>query len=115
MAFARRQFELSAPQEDGLSLLAHLQAVEKKTGVVDELIANAPPLPSGLEQLWAKYLSLHESRGSTGFGMARITYSDIAHFKSVTGAMLSPWEVDAIRKLDNLWLSEFAPKPKGDK
>lgn len=115
MAFARRQFELSAPQEDGQPLLAHLQAVQRKTGAVHEMIAKAPPLPEGLESLWRTFLDLHDSRGSTGWGPQRITFADIDCFKRVTGAMLSPWEIEVIRKVDNLWLAEFAPKPKADK
>lgn len=115
MAFARHQFELSAPQDDGQPLIEHLRAGELRTGKVPDFIVNAPPLPEGCEMLWQRFLSLHLSRGSAGFGMARITFVDIDAFQRVTRTMLSPWEIDLIRKADNLWLSEFQPKPKGDK
>ena len=115
MAFARHQFELSAPQEDGQTLLAHLQAVEERTGKVHSMIANAPQLPEGLSCLWTAFLALHECRGSNGFGASRISFADIDCFQRVTGTRLQPWEVEWVRKADNLWLSEFAPKPKGDK
>jgi hypothetical protein len=113
LAFARRQFELSQPQEDGQPLIAHLRFVQQKTGRVDEMIANAPPLPDGLQPLWGTFLELHDSRGSTGWGPMRITYADMDAFCRVTGAALKPWEIEVIRKTDGLWLSEFAPKPKG--
>lgn len=115
MAFARRQFELSAIQDDGQPLIAHLKVVQKTTGKVHDLVAKAPPLPEGCETLWRNYLELHDSRGNTGWGPMRITFADLQAFQNVTGAMLQPWEIDMIRKADGLWLSEFAPKPKADK
>lgn len=115
MAFARRQFELSAPQEDGKPLIEHLRAVERQTGRVHSMILTAPDLPEGLQSLWAHFLALHESRGSTGWGPARISFADIDAFQRVTMTPLSPWEVGCIRSLDSMWVGEFAPKPKADK
>lgn len=115
MAFARHQFELSAPQDDGLSLIEHLRAVERQTGKVHSLIANGPALPRGCSQLWADFIELHGSRGSTGFGAARITFADLKAWQDVRGVRLDPWELDTIRAVDDLWLSEFAPKPKDTK
>jgi hypothetical protein len=115
LAFARHQFELSKPQEDGSPLAAHLDIIWKRTGKVPEMIANAPKLPVGCTQLWGDFLELHGSRGSTGLGSARITFVDLKAWQEIRGTQLQPWEVDCIRKADDLWLSEFAPKPKTDK
>jgi hypothetical protein len=113
--FARHQFELSQPQEDGSPLLAHLQAVERATGKPHPLLANAPPLPVGCKHLWQDFLELHGSRGSTGWGPQRITFSDLHAWQQVNEVRLSAWEIDCIRKTDDLWLSEYAPKPKETK
>jgi hypothetical protein len=115
LAFARHQFELSQPQEDGSPLLAHLEVAWKASGKKPAMLADAPPIPNGCEQLWGDFLKLHVSRGSTGFGYQRITYADIHAFQSVTGTMLSPWEIGCILEADSIWLSDFAPQPKGDK
>lgn len=114
MAFARRQFELSEPQSDGSPLLAHLQAIWKATGQMPELLASAPPLPAGCGTLWRDYLELHDSRGSTGWGAARITFVDMKAWQELRRTRLEPWEIDCIRKTDSMWLNEFAPKPKED-
>lgn len=112
MAYARHQFELSKPQEDGTPLLAHLQSAMRQTGRMPDMIANAPPMPAGCSQLWHDFLELHGSRGSSGFGLSRITFADLANWQLVRGVQLSQWEVDVIRRADDLWLAEFAPKPK---
>lgn len=112
MAFARRQFELSQPQEDGQPLLAHLKVAERASGKVHAMISTAPPMPRGCSGLWSDFLELHTSRGSTGMGMARITFADLKAWQEVRGVKLDAWEIDQIRKLDDLWMGEFAPRPK---
>lgn len=112
MAFARHQFELSQPQDDGQPLIAHLQAAQERTGKPHSIIANGPPLPPGCGQLWRDFLELHGSRGSSGFGVRRVTFADLHAWQQVNQTQLSAWEIDCIRKADDLWLSEFAPKPK---
>lgn len=112
MTFARHQFELSQPQEDGSPLLAHLQAAWRASGKVPAMLADAPLMPEGCESLWRSFLELHDSRGSTGWGAARITFADIDAWQRVRGTALTPFEADTIRRADNLWLADFAPKPK---
>jgi hypothetical protein len=115
VAFARHQFELSQPQEDGSPLLAHLEIVWKRTGRKPDILVDAPKLPEGAELLWSDFLELHGSRGSTGWGAARITFQDMKAWGDLRGTHLQPWEIDLVRKCDDLWLAEFAPKPKADK
>lgn len=115
MTFARHQFELSQPQDDGSPLLAHLEAAERTTGKMHPMLADAPSLPGGCEMLWADFLELHTSRGSTGWGPARITFADMKAWQELRGAHLQPWEINCIRRADDIWLADFAPKPKADK
>jgi hypothetical protein len=112
LAFARHSFELSQPQEDGTPLLAHLHAAWRASGNMPKMLRDAPELPDGLQSLWAAFLELHDSRGSTGWGPARVTFADMEAHRRMTGTELQPWQVDLIRQADNLWLAEFAPKPK---
>lgn len=76
-------------------------AAYKQTGVMPAKLANAPALPDGLEELWRKFLDLHSSRGSTMSGAARITFSDIDAYQRVTGTVIPPWQVNAIRRADD--------------
>lgn len=113
--FAAFQFQLSAPQDDGLPLRAHLESYERQTGKVHSTFLDAPELPWGCEQLWADFLSLHDSRGSAGFGPARITWRDLADWQHVNGAALEHWQIAAIRKADDAFLADWAerqPKAK---
>ena len=100
------------PQEDGTPLIEHLQRVWENTGEVPAMLRDAPALPPSCAQLWTDFSELHGSRGSTGWGAQRITYLDIEAWQRVNGVMLSAWEIVCIRQADDIWLSEFAPKPK---
>lgn len=112
MAFARHQFELSKPQKDGTPLYAHLQAVSEKLGKPHPMLVNGPELPPPCSQLWIDFLELHGSRGSSGFAAQRITFADIMAWQTVRHRRLDQWDIDLIRKVDDLWLSEFMPRPK---
>lgn len=110
MLFARHQFELSKQVTDGVSVREHLELVAERTGELPEQLANAPECPTGVAQLWADFLELHTSRSSNGFSVSRITWRDIGDWQNVRGVVLSPWDIDRINALDNMWLTEFAPK-----
>lgn len=114
LAFARHQFELSQPQDDGTPLLAHLQTASRTMGKLHPMLADAPALPLGCLSLWEHFLELHNSRGSTGWGAARITFRDMVDWQQMRKTQLNQWEIDCIRKADDAWLSDFAPKPKKD-
>lgn len=114
MMFARHQFELSKPAPDGASTREHLDLVFERTGEMPAILANAPECPTGTAQIWADFLELHSSRGSTGFGLMGITWRDIADWQTVRGVVLSQWDIEQIRALDVMWLNEFAPKPKAE-
>jgi hypothetical protein len=64
-----------------------------------------------LAPLWGYFIELHESRGFTGFGPAQITYLDFDAWQRVTGTVLEPWEVEAIRRADKAYFKSL-PKPK---
>lgn len=115
MNFARHQFELGKQQQDGESLLTHLELVSEKTGIIHPMLANAPPLPGGCLTLWQDFLELHHSRGSTGWGPQRITFMDLDAWQRVNRVRLSAWDIACIRKCDDIWLGEYAPQPKETK
>lgn len=93
-------------------MLEHLAAVWERTGTEPARLRDAPDLPVDMTWLWADFLQLHNSRGSTGYGPAPITFTDLAAWQSVTGLRLRPWQIDAIRRADNAFFASL-PKPKG--
>jgi len=106
---------MAAPQEDGVPLIDHLLAVEEKSGQTPQVLLDAPACPPGCEELWRIFGELHSCRGNNGFGPTRITYSDLDAFQRVSGIVLQPWELDAIRAADRAFLNDWAARqPKRD-
>lgn len=77
----------------------------------DEL-ADAPPLPECAAHLWAYFWELSRSRSHNGFGYLALQYVDIEAWSRLTKQTLDPWELNAIVKLDALYLESLAKKPK---
>jgi hypothetical protein len=51
-------------------------------------------MPTGCGQVWNDFLELHGSRGSTGWGPARITFVDMTAWQQVRGIGCRAWEVE---------------------
>lgn len=103
---------MNAPQGDGATLREHYEAVAERTGRTIAELAGLPELPDGCEWLWRDFMALNVARGSNGFSPARLTWSDIDAYQRVNGIRFSAWEVQTIRRLDSLFLTEAA-KHKG--
>lgn len=85
----------------------HLQAVQAQTGVMPvELVT--PPVPAVLTYLLEHFAELTAAR-SNGFGAPQpISWSDMAAWARLTGLRLWPWEAQALRALDLVWLSTWS-------
>lgn len=93
---------------DGKPLREHLESIHRQTGVMPDALADAVTLPDGCEMLWRDFLALHGTRASTGFGPARIGYSDLDAYQRVQGCRLPAWQIEAIRRADNAYLAHYA-------
>lgn len=113
MEFAAFQFELAAEEEGG-TVLEHLQAVQQQTGQVPQMLLDAPPLPEGCEDLWGIFRELHSCRGAGVSAPQRITYLDLYAFQRVSGLNLQGWELEAIRQADAAFLSDWAARRAND-
>ena len=69
-----------------------------------------PELPRGATQIWNAFAELHAARGGSGFGPLPISYAEIESYLRVSGERLAPWEVKALRGLDDQWLAARAKK-----
>ncbi len=63
------------------------------------MLLDAPSCPEGCEALWNIFCELHACRGE-----GRISYVDVDAYQRVTGVVLRPWELAAIRRADNAFL-----------
>lgn len=86
----------------------HLKVVDAKGRRKKNRAAIGPELPRGVVGVWNAFAQLSAGRGGGGFGAGSITFSEIEAFVRLTGHTLDPWEVDAIRRLDDLYLAAQA-------
>lgn len=75
-----------------------------------------PRLPPEAAHVWDTFMDLHRTRWASQHGPLPITYAEIQSRTVMQRDRLKPWEVQAIRALDDLWLSEAAgPATANDK
>ena len=71
----------------------------------DQLVG--PELPGELSYLWETFLHMANRRSSSGFGPNRITDQDILAYFTLRQCWLELWELDAIYKLDDVYMEVF--------
>lgn len=63
-----------------------------------------PDFPEEVLHVWSAFLFLSETRAAGFSGPLPITYSEIKSWTELTGNYLSPWEVEAVKKLDAVYM-----------
>lgn len=89
----------------GANVSDHYTAVARQTG---RKLPQAPQLPPEAAHVWDTFMDLHRTRWASQHGPLPITYAEIQSRTVMQRDRLKPWEVQAIRALDDLWLSEAA-------
>lgn len=102
---------------DGVPLRTHLESLENQTGITPEKLIDFGP-PFQLEHIWNWYEEVTIGRGSDGFGPAALSYADIYAWVSLLKIEISPWEVKALRLIDQTFRNVMAssaptPTPEG--
>jgi hypothetical protein len=63
-----------------------------------------PNFPDEILHVWENFIEISSTR-SPGFnGPLPITYQEIKSWQELTQTPLAPWEVKAIKKLDNIYI-----------
>ena len=62
--------------------------------------------------VWKSFIEMSNRRSSNGFATNPISYSEIFSYFSLHQCQPQTWEIDAITKLDNIALEEFAKQAK---
>tara|TARA_R110000868_G_scaffold22246_2_gene91350 strand:- start:2813 stop:3007 length:195 start_codon:yes stop_codon:yes gene_type:complete len=57
-----------------------------------------------ISHVWSAFISLSSSRGSGFSGPAPITFEQIKAWKELTETSIEPWEIEAIKRIDLLYL-----------
>jgi hypothetical protein len=116
MAYAERVFALQAPQDDGRSLSAHLEAAAPHSEDARRQL-EIDPLCDAAQPLWGWYQELAARRGSNGFGPNKVSYAEIEAWERRSGVTLHEHEVEWVFELDRIFLAAIQPpeKPKAQR
>lgn len=88
-----------------MTLREHLLvAAQLNPAALEDLLG--PPLPPVAERAWGVFLDLNGTRGSSQGGLQPITYTELAHYQTLTGATLTPFECELVREADAVFVSE---------
>jgi len=80
-----------------------LQEVERQSGRTP-LALQGPDFPELLEYVWTVFLLLNNTRGQGFSGPLPISYQEIDAWQRMTKNTLLPWEIEAIKRLDAVYL-----------
>ena len=109
MDFAKQEFKYGSGEG---SIRAQLESVQRQTGIVPKELATLSKIPDGLHEIWSIFISLHNARGSNGYSLNPISYIDILSYCTLYQIDISKWEVETIRRLDNVALEEATNQSK---
>lgn len=85
-----------------ISRLEALKQVEKTLKRTPDALKDAPKPPPELVDLWGFFVALKNSSDGP------ISYTEIQAYAELTGNDLAPWEVEAIKMLDQVFIREQA-------
>tara|TARA_S200002703_G_C3711830_1_gene218625 strand:- start:23 stop:355 length:333 start_codon:yes stop_codon:yes gene_type:complete len=102
--WAEHQFKLNKPTESGTTEREHLEQVERQTGRKIEALEPPTEFPVVISHVWSAFITLSNSRSAGFSGPNPITYEQIKAWKELTETPLASWEVEAIKRLDVVYL-----------
>jgi hypothetical protein len=105
LEYATHEARLSKRNKAGESLRDTLEAVERMTGRMPAEGLNPVDDPDLLWDLWQHFLRLGASRTAGAMTANPISELEIWAFCRLRGLHLERWELDAIRRLDAIALS----------
>jgi hypothetical protein len=96
--------KMDTPDEQGNTKRAHLRQLEKTSGKTPAALLEQPEPPEAVNHVWTWFWELHSARSSGGMGPGPITYRDIQAWSEMTRNEPTPWEVQALRAMDRVYM-----------
>lgn len=87
-----------------------LEAVQRQSGRVPVELQDLVTLPDSCALVWKWFVKLHSSRTSNGFGVNPLQFVEIKAYFDLLGIEPEEWEIDVIKKLDQIVLEFYAEK-----
>lgn len=85
-----------------------LENVWRQTGVKPKELEEIVELPESCYQVWRWFIDLHNTRGSNGFGVNPINYTEIKSYFDLLWITPEEWEVNLIKRFDHEALAAYA-------
>ena len=104
--FGRFNFKLNKPDQSGVTQRDHLEQVERQTGRRPEAL-DGPDFPELMAHVWSAFISLSKTRTVGYSGPNPISYEQIKAWKELTETPISAWEIEAVNRLDAVYLGEI--------
>lgn len=108
VAYAEHEFKMRSVQKDGAPLRAHLESAAQQGSKEAAARLVGPELPAEIAHVWDWFDELHSARTSNGFGPNALTYSEIEAWNRLTAREVRPFEVEAIKRIDDVYLTLYA-------
>jgi len=89
---------------DGLTYRQHCEAAAFLSPRARQEL-HGPALPAACAYVWTWFCELHAARGYHQAGPNPISYAELDAWARLTGRRLTPWEVAALRTLDQAWMA----------
>lgn len=74
-------------------------------GRLPDELANAPQMPAELAHVWRWFCELHATRAHGQCGAFPIGFAEIAAWAALTGVRPRPFEVAALRAIDDVFMT----------
>jgi len=100
---------LNKRQKDGASLRDHLESVRRQTGQTPPQLEPVEA-PESILYLWQYFCDLAGGRDYGEAGPKPIFWGDIKAWSELTRTNLAAWEVDVLKALDRIYLTEALKK-----
>ncbi len=104
VTWAEHEFELNKPDDKGITMRQHLEQVERQSGMTPQALRNTVEFPRLLHHIWIAFCHLNSARQAGFSGPNPITYTELKAWKELTETPLEPWEIEALKKLDQVYL-----------
>lgn len=111
LAYARQEFELASGSA-GSTIRDQLKLVWKNTGIKPKELDDLIELPASCLQVWNAFCDLNAARGSNGFGVNPLNYTEIKSYFDLLGIQPDEAEIKLIKQFDNAALEQFAKDSK---
>ena len=95
---------MNKPTESGATEREHLEQVERQTGRRIEALEPPTDFPILLSHIWSAFISLSNGRSMGFSGPNPIGYEQIKAWKELTETPLKAWEIEAIKRIDVVYL-----------